>query len=582
MIKRYLLLILVLSCIFSYAMAEDYTDGFKNAYNYAFEKGVTTMNSISKANMYGSITRIEMAKMISEFSINVLWLKLDKTKDCNFYDTSPDLDAQYNNWVTKVCQLWLMWIYDDWTKSDYFNPKKTVTRWEWATILSRAIRLSEWSNVIKNGNPFYEPHINYLLLRWIVNSYDNPSPKSEEKRWNVMLMLYKADKRNTIITNKSTWSVSLKAWQIYRNEYFGIQITSDWKRPRLVSIDELYDEYTKSKFYGVSIYNFVEEKMGTLSLDREYYFEEFKDNAKKNNVEWLLMLMQTLYISEKWWFCDQQRDDDWYLSDFWSFVYKTNKYIIRDSGFWSYQELPYYDTSYDDIRDSLWNSYVNNVEVAIHSLIRNNLYSNLDNFYIKGNAIGIYNTLNKNEIQKYENIIKETRKEIKEINNSFGDVPTDNKSWKTVVSQRTKMSNSDTYYDSSRGFKMKHDWYFPWLIADSSAKGFSIYVFVPESIWNFELMEEKKEEFIRNAKLFGQTGYLMEVRNYYLSENKCWEFNKWTTKNWFNICTDSSSDYLVFASRFPYRSKNATSIEKARAEEYFKNWVWYFPIDVNV
>jgi hypothetical protein len=34
-------------------------------------------------------------------------------------------------------------------------------------------------------------------------------------------------------------------------------------------------------------------------------------------------------------------------------------------------------------------------------------------------------------------------------------------------------------------------------------------------------MEEKKEEFIRNAKLFGQTGYLMEVRNYYLSENKC-------------------------------------------------------------
>ena len=274
--KKYILLLIsAFSCIFSIAIAENYTDWFRNAYNYAYEKWVTTMNSISKANMYWSITRIEMAKMISEFSINVLWLKPDETKNCNFYDTDPDLDKQYNNWVTKACQLWLMWIYDDWEKSDYFNPKKTVTRWEWATILSRAIRLSEWKKVIKNWDPFYKPHINFLLLKWIINSYDNPSPKLEEIRWNVMLMLYKTDPKNTIIVNNSTWVTNLKAWQIYRNDYFDIQITSDSKRPRLVSIEDSYDEDRKSTFYVVNIFNYVEENFDTLKL-ADYNIEEFQ------------------------------------------------------------------------------------------------------------------------------------------------------------------------------------------------------------------------------------------------------------------------------------------------------------------
>lgn len=572
--------------MFSIVMAEDYTDGFINAYNYAYEKWVTTMNSISKANMYWSITRIEMAKMISEFSVNVLWLKPDETKKCNFYDTDPDLDKQYNYWVTKVCQLWLMWIYDDWTKADYFNPKKTITRWEWATILSRAIRLSEWKKVIKNWNPFYEPHLNFLLIKWIINSYDNPSPKSEEKRWNVMLMIYKTDPKNTIVVKNATWFVSLEAWQIYRNDYFDIQITSDWKSPRLVAINEAYDEYTKSNFYIVDIYNYVEEKKWTLTFT---YGWKFKENAKQYNVEWFLMEINKLFISEKWGFCDQQWDNDWWLSDFWLFVYKTNKYIIRDTGYWLYQELPFYDTSYDDIRNQLWNSYINEIESAIWGLTRNNASSYLDNFYLKWKPI-VTHTVDKSEIQKYENIIKEARKEIKKINNNLSNVQKEKNTsnWNTIISQKTKMYSNDTYYNSKYEFKMKREWSFPWLIADNNSVsynkwGISIYVFIPETIWNYYLEDEFKKNLSKNAKQFGQSWYLMEVKEYYFDTNDCsWEdITKWKTKKWFNICSKSSSDYRVFGSRFPYESNVNNEIEKEKTKEYFKNEVWYFPIETD-
>lgn len=567
-------------------MAEDYTDGFRNAYNYAYEKWVTTMNSISKANMYWSITRIEMAKMISEFSINVLWLKPDETKKCTFYDTDPDLDKQYNYWVTKACQLWLMWIYDDWTKADYFNPKKTVTRWEWATILSRAIRLSEWKKVIKNWNPFYEPHLNFLLIKWIINSYDNPSPKSEEKRWNVMSMIYKTDSKNTIVVKNATWFVSLEAWQIYRNDYFDIQITSDWKSPRLVAINEAYDEYTKSDFYMVEIYNYVEEKKWTLTFT---YGWKFKENAKQYNVEWSLMPISLLFISEKWWFCDQQWDNDWSLSDFWLFVYKTNKYIIRDAGFSLYQELPFYDTSYDDIRNQLWNSYINEVEVAIWELTRDKASSYLDNFYIKWEPIGLIYTPDKKEIQKYENVIEEARKEIKRVNNKLSNVPKEkNSNWNTIISQKTKMYSNDVYYNSKYEFKMKREWSFPWLIADNNSVsydkwGISIYVFIPETIWNYYLEDEFKKNLSKNAKQLGQSWYLMEVKEYYFDTNDCvWEdTKKWKTKKWFNICLKSSSDYLIFGSRFPYESNASNEIEEEKTKEYFVNEVWYFPIETD-
>jgi hypothetical protein len=55
------------------------------------------MTSIDNADMYGSLTRIAMAKMLANYAINTLGLEPDTTKTCSFPDVSADLDAQYDN-----------------------------------------------------------------------------------------------------------------------------------------------------------------------------------------------------------------------------------------------------------------------------------------------------------------------------------------------------------------------------------------------------------------------------------------------------------------------------------------------------
>jgi hypothetical protein len=44
----------------------------QRAYEFAYKHGITTMDSIEKADMEGPLTRIAMAKMLSYYAINVL------------------------------------------------------------------------------------------------------------------------------------------------------------------------------------------------------------------------------------------------------------------------------------------------------------------------------------------------------------------------------------------------------------------------------------------------------------------------------------------------------------------------------
>jgi hypothetical protein len=63
-----------------------YSAELEGAYNWAHEKGVTTMSSIDNANMYGAITRAEMAKMLSVYAEKVLGLTANEAATCNFTD----------------------------------------------------------------------------------------------------------------------------------------------------------------------------------------------------------------------------------------------------------------------------------------------------------------------------------------------------------------------------------------------------------------------------------------------------------------------------------------------------------------
>ena len=161
---------------------------FIDAYNFAKKYWITTVDSISEAKMYSPLTRIEMAKMLSYYAINVLWKKPDVSKwMMKFSDVTNKLEAEYNNAVILAYQLWIMWQN---VKNNEFRPNDEVTRVEFSTALSRLLYWTEdWTWNVK----YYEPHMAKLYNEWIISKAD---PKIKEKRWYVMIMLMRWFKYN--------------------------------------------------------------------------------------------------------------------------------------------------------------------------------------------------------------------------------------------------------------------------------------------------------------------------------------------------------------------------------------------------
>jgi hypothetical protein len=58
--------------VLNYCLADTYTQELKDAYNWAYSKSITTQPTIYSANMKGKITREEMAKMITNYAVNIL------------------------------------------------------------------------------------------------------------------------------------------------------------------------------------------------------------------------------------------------------------------------------------------------------------------------------------------------------------------------------------------------------------------------------------------------------------------------------------------------------------------------------
>jgi len=164
---------------FTFCLWSEYTTELKQAYNWAYKNEITTMNSIDRANIKWNITREEMAKMISNYAVNILWKAPDTTKSCLFSDSN--INPGLVQFVTESCQLWLMW---QWATS--FRPKDSVTRAEFWTVLSRALRWNknEW------WSTYYENHLKALKSEWIMTKIDTPMNK--EVRGYVMLMLMRS------------------------------------------------------------------------------------------------------------------------------------------------------------------------------------------------------------------------------------------------------------------------------------------------------------------------------------------------------------------------------------------------------
>ncbi len=155
-----------------------YTREFNNAYRFAYINGITTMSDISKADMYWKLTRIAMAKMLSNYAINVLGKETTNTIVPQFSDITKELNDNYWWAIDSAYQLWIMWIW-----INKFRPYDEVTRAEFATALSRILYSTP------DGQPYYSTHLKKLTNEWIITNND---PNIKELRWYIMIMLMRS------------------------------------------------------------------------------------------------------------------------------------------------------------------------------------------------------------------------------------------------------------------------------------------------------------------------------------------------------------------------------------------------------
>ena len=166
---------------------KSYTQEFQEAYEFAHEKWITTMPTIQEAQMNWKLTRIAMAKMLSQYAISVLWQKPANIVTPKFNDVTDKQNSDYDDWVTLAYQLWIMWQN---MPNNKFRPNDEVTRAEFATALSRMLyHTSDWE--YKSTDKYYTNHMKKLVQEKIIT---NDDAKMKELRWYVMIMLMRSAK----------------------------------------------------------------------------------------------------------------------------------------------------------------------------------------------------------------------------------------------------------------------------------------------------------------------------------------------------------------------------------------------------
>ena len=159
---------------------------FIKAYEFAKDNWITTMPTIQKAQMDSKLTRIQMAKMLSQYAVNILWKEPDISKwTMRFKDVTDKMNKDYDNGVILSYQLWIMWQN---MPNNKFRPDDEVTRAEFVTALSRMLyNTSDWE--YKSTSKYYTHHMEKLVKEWIITK-DNPAMK--EIRGYVMIMLMRS------------------------------------------------------------------------------------------------------------------------------------------------------------------------------------------------------------------------------------------------------------------------------------------------------------------------------------------------------------------------------------------------------
>ncbi|MDR0651617.1 MAG: hypothetical protein LBG59_09855 [Candidatus Peribacteria bacterium] len=140
------------------AQSEGEQQDAQSLYQWAFQRGITTMPTLEEARMNDTITRAEMAKILvvitfpsttpltkggrSEVTGGSHTTEQALQKEgCQSFSDLTKVNAELQSFIIQVCQLGLMGYYaDGQTLKPAFSPNATITVAEVATILSRILR----------------------------------------------------------------------------------------------------------------------------------------------------------------------------------------------------------------------------------------------------------------------------------------------------------------------------------------------------------------------------------------------------------------------------------------------------------
>lgn len=157
-----------------------YTDEIIDAYTWAYQRDVTTMETLDKALPDDIMIRGHMAKVVVNYMVNVLGRPMPKEipAQCSWNDSESDWEsAEIKDYAKKACAFGVMGI-----NMDKFLPKKRLSRAEFGTILSRIL----WWDKYNNGGvdvPFYIEHLAALKEEGLMNDIVNADIRNEQREW---------------------------------------------------------------------------------------------------------------------------------------------------------------------------------------------------------------------------------------------------------------------------------------------------------------------------------------------------------------------------------------------------------------
>ena len=250
----------------------NYSSEMNRAYQYAYRYNITTKRSIEAAWMNQQLTRIAMAKMLSQYAINVLGKRPANVYVPKFSDVSTSLDAQYDNWVTLAYQLGIMWQN---MPNNKFRPYDTVTRAEFATALSRLLfNTKDWKDV------YYSTHLNRLYREWIIT---NTNPNLKELRWYVMIMLMRSADIDTDYDYDDNYEleISTNNKNPSTSEYIRLTIDTDDDYYGRITLTAKYRSSTSSSRTSVSNTSSTYFSNYSDEWEQGYYKMKSADNGHK-------------------------------------------------------------------------------------------------------------------------------------------------------------------------------------------------------------------------------------------------------------------------------------------------------------